>query len=390
MFTLPTLPEDTLAQAHKAIQSTYFSLSAHEEKAIAHTSLFLHNSESLDHEKLENAIKNTDKSAINSIVHNGLLALDNRLTTSITANRFTGQSEPLHIGISIEFQQDSLSKESNLVGTVSADSYAYDLQPLEYLSDNDAEIVAYAISEIRAILLLSPLPEDMEEFGSWRAEVLEDFNEWLPKNIRNKEKTIIQAYWDEHCESFQEGEYCDDESLVDDHFERSIPRPNWYPFLNKHVGHSKPKLALKKLKQKVNFVSNSDAKTFVNEVITSISVFLRHFKTNKAWESYSDSYGTSSQEFRGDNPDLDLAFMMTWGSDGYWWDIVEDIGRGLMEVGESPSYIRDITQEADQMMFIVSAEQLFRGTALYLKLTDLTNLLSDQQDLPNSETMDNG
>lgn len=387
MTTLPKLPTSTLTDIHALIGSKMLRVTILEKWAIGHAALALHDTRSLDLNELEHAVEHSDKKAINDILEKGNVKRHEALKLK------TNHSKDNFI-LNTEYYGDPLNTlhengECDFLATISANSYGYNIQPLEYLLDGDALIVARVISLIRQLFIYSPLPEDMEAFGSWRLEVIETLEEWFPDSIRQESNDTIKAYWEKHKQSFiddSNGELDDEdeqESLISDYLERNEPRPSWYPLLSQAIKGS-PKQAVSTLKQEVKSVENRHAKAFAECALDSISDYLKHFKSMKDLENFNSVHRDLDYEARtrsSEDPEIDMAFMMAWGTDdNYWWRLLVDVNQMMMEVGEAPCYRVSVKDKESRELFELSSERLYRGASLFDDLSKLIDTLVQERE----------
>ncbi len=379
MIALPRFDINVLEQTHSLLQAD-LAFSDAEKWITGEIGLFLDGVNALNHSQLAKDIQSLSRGGINDTFERGLN------DWAKTLNQFDeDQNNTLTLSLGIETDYED-TRQQRIRLLVEADSYAYDIKPFEYLSMKDRNVLVKCIAEIRAIFLYCPNVTDMADFAGYRLEIFEEFAEWLPDDIKAKGIEAIRDYYEAHQDDFEMLDFYDPDELMFDYEEFITPLPKWVEELNNGKGNEDPFKALSRLKALRSKTKHPEIIGLLNDTIESITDFLRHFPDLKSWVDFQFASSVLHAGMETDNPEIELAYMMSWGTTGFWWSIQSDIFNSMMEAGETASfYAWADAENADAAK--KCAERIYRGAALLTKMTEIAHNI--EQNLPKSKAMDN-
>lgn len=365
----------TLEQTQQLLRDSTFSLSHLEKWAIAQSALLYQQEGLIDLNKLDTSIKQLNKLEINTLFNQADIDW-------LEAMRKKTNNANMTMNVDLECTCNYGEDDVHFMARFTGGGDGINIKPLTRLSNTDALAVAMAISEIKKLYIDAPTSQSLEGYGSMYEEVLELFQEWLPSQLENAPESRIQTYFDKHAISFyafmgnddMHGEY---EDIVVDYVERRDPTPDWFEAIDRGIGDKRPWLALKRLENVSQRVQDTRAKRFVESVITKTHDFLCHFDSNQTWTAFISGFDSHLHFLETDNPHIELAYMLVWGNDGYWWGVCSDIHTMMMDAGEVPSHYHPAEGAIHRRELPLVYERLCIGDALLMELAELSMSLEE-------------
>lgn len=371
MNMLVSLDTTTLESAQRLVREQSFAFNNLEKWSIAQSSLLLHQHGLVNLDGIEKGINTFNKDLINDTLSDAYRSLTTQLMSKL-------DTEQLDVGFDLTAMSFGEDSHAELIAAFVGGGEGIDIEPLSRLSDTDGEIVGQAIGGLKALFIDAPTAHSLEGFGSMYEEVIEVFENWLPKKLRKADIALIDAYYEKHREKFEElveesGFYADFDSIVLDYYSKSAPVPKWYTKLDESPFSTNPQASLKKLSKAVERVQHPQARAFVEAAISTFTDYLAHFKNKKEWALFTESTECCRNFLETDEPLFELGFMLCWGGEGYWWDVVSNIHQMLMETGETPTYFLLTSFADNRAYFPLVYERFARGAVLLNKLAELSD-----------------
>ena len=366
-----SIDQKTIETAQQSVISNLTALNDSEKWALSHAALLLYEQQSIDLDALHSALSINDRKAINDCINAGVKNWYNQLCEVCQLD---------HVPVGMELGCAVVENEMmTMFGAITGGGYAIDLEPMKYLSVQDAEIVADCLAEIKTLLLDAPMPTSLIGYGSMEEEYLDEFADWLPKELNNADENTLMEYWSEHCEDFEGGSFSEnDDWLVVAYVQRRGGLPKWTERIDGGIGNKRPKDAINRLEEVINKVQHEPAKDFVKECVRLMTHFMRHFENNEQWRTYHSSFENDRAMIETDDTYIDLGFMLTWGGEGYWWDICNNIYTMMMEAGENPTHFARANDEESRQRLAINYERIALGAGLLEKYAVMSNELRPQ------------
>lgn len=379
MLAIPSFAPMALEQTYRQFDDV-ISFNRTEKWVTGQVGLFLNSLKVLDLQSLDNCIKSRSRAGVNDVFKRALNQWES------TLNQFQDDSyKPLNLTLSIDDVYESKNQQK-LKLSIEASPYGYNIKPLTLLSERDRKIIVRCIAEIRAILLYCPNVSDLRLFDSFRLEVFEYFNEWLPCEVKAGGISAITQYVDENAASCEVLAYVDVDEMILGYIDYLQPLPEWASELDDGIGSSDPFTALAELKLLTGKSTRSDVIEFLDSTIQSISDFLKKFTDLKSWLDFQEACSELNGGIYTDNPSIGMGFMLSWGGEGGWWNIQREVFEGMMQAGEAPTF-NGWADSQHARAVQLTAEQIYRGAALLVQMSYLTAEIEDS--LPQSESVDN-
>lgn len=381
MIALPTLAPMALEKTYQHFQDV-LSFDNTEKWITGEIGLFLSSLNVLDLDSLNTSINTLNRAGINETYLQGLTQWAKQLS-QFSDN--TDNTLELSLGIETDYSDKD---RQQLRLKVEANSFAYDIKPLEVMSENDRKVVVRCVAEIRAIFLYCPNVTDMAEFAGYRLEIFETLDELLPADIKKAGLEAMQKYIEDNQSEFDSYDFYqeDDEALLD-YIDYLKPMPKWVSDLDKGIGGKNPFKALDDLKRLQGKSKHPDVNALLTDTICSITEFLKSFEDLKSWSDFDAASNAIANGIETDNPSVDFGYMLAWGTEGFWWSTQCDIFESMMHAGEQPTFNAWAYGEHATTAKLC-ADQIYRGAALLSQMASLTTKI--EQNLRDPQSMDNG
>lgn len=371
MNMLVRLDTAMLESAQTLVREQSFAFSRLEKWSIAQASLLLHQHDLVNLDTVAKGINTLDKDLINEAMKEASNSLGFKMLSKL-------DTEQLDVSFDLGTMNFGDDRHAEMIAAFVGGGDGIDIEPLSHLSLADGEVVGQAIAGMKALFIDSPTAHSLEGYGSMYEEVMDMFEQWLPAKLRKADFESIDAYYEKHRDKFEElieesGFYADYDEVVFDFVSKSTPVPKWYTKLDSSTANQNPQAFLKKLKKKVLSVQHPQAREFVEAVISSITDFLTHFKTKEDWALFTESTECCRYFLETEEPMLELGFILCWGGEGYWWDVVSNVHQMMMETGETPTHFLRVSCADNREYFPLVYERFARGSVLLNKLAQLSD-----------------
>lgn len=374
MNMLVRLDTSTLEATQQLLRDYNFSLSNLEKWSIAQATLLLHQHKLVELDAIQDGISKKDKLILNDAINAGCEALGIELQSKLDG------ADP-DVTFNLTTMRFGDDYHAELIASFSGGGDGIDIKPLARLTEQDGEIIGLTISGVKTLFIDSPTAHSLEGYGSMYEEVLEVFEDWLPSDLVRASFQDISAYYEKHRSQFESlideyGFYVDFDEIVFDYISKNETVPQWYSKLNNTDSSNDPFAIIKQLQSLVVNVQHPQVKAFVETAIASFNAFMSHFGAKEKWDVFRESTDCCRDQLETEDPYLELGYILCWGEEGYWWDVVSTVHQMMMEAGEVPTHFLRVSCADNRQNFPLVYERFARGAILLNQLAQLSNEIS--------------
>lgn len=372
MITLPRLAPNALSDTHTLLSRELLSFDNLDKKFIGTVATFYNESGDINLSELGAAVSLNDVAKTDVILNSA----HTRFRESFS--HFYSDTDDIVLGGGFEISSGYPEPIAEISNTSMS---GYDIKPLSTLSSRDALITAKTVGLSRSTLTSYLLPEDIEEFSSYRVEEIDMLMEWLPKKLHKASDEAVLLYCEKNKDDASVDFDLSDESLLEDYFDRRIKRPAWYKHLSGVSSDINKLKLLSSLDRQAKTMTNKAAKAFVIQSLQSIREFIQSFDSEADFNVFIKKSDFDQLDGFNDNHPLEFGFLFTWGSDGYWWGVASDLNDMLANADEYPAYIYPIKTHEDRTVFRKTSERFHRGAAILGEMANLAHSLANSRGL---------